>query len=228
MQEPAVWILIPAHNEAASIGAVINSVKKEGWENILVVNDGRGDETANIAEIRGARVLDLPIHRGQGAALSVGLAYLNKNYTPVAIVTFDADGQHQASDIRKILEPILANRADIALGSRFLDKTNRIPVGRKIVLKAGVVFTKFTSKLNVTDTHNGLRAMNRIAYHNIRLRQRGPEHASEIFDEIVNHNLKYEEVPVHITYSAYSIAKGQKSSNFISIALKFLFHKLTI
>ena len=155
------------------------------------------------------------------------MEYLKETCDPDIIVTFDADGQHQAEDIKNIIAPLWDNSADIALGSRFLRPGGKIPLTRKIILKAGVLFTNLISGVNLSDTHNGLRALGRKAISSIHINQRGMAHASEIIDEIRRNKLKYKEVPVTIVYSDYSRAKGQKSSGFLKLGLKFIINKIS-
>jgi len=222
-----IHILIPAFNEEKKISSVVSSLRNQGYNKILVVNDGSRDETGSVARKAGAEVLEMPINRGQGAALSAGLEYLQEKQNPDIIVTFDADGQHQPEDIEKLVTPLLEDKADIVLGSRFLGTDSQVPLARKAVLKAGIVFTNLVSGVKLSDTHNGLRALGRKAIHSIRISQRGMTHASEIIDEIARHKLKYEEVPVEIIYSDYSKAKGQRTSGFLKLGLKFIINKLS-
>jgi glycosyltransferase involved in cell wall biosynthesis len=223
-----IWIVIPAYNEGTRIAHVIADLHTHGYTNILVVDDGSHDDTASIAREAGAEVLTHIINRGQGAALRTSWSYLDDIHTPDIIVTFDADGQHQASDIQNLIQPILDDQADIVLGSRFLSPKNtlNIPLLRRLMLRGAIIFTNTLSHIHLTDTHNGLRALNRKAYTSINIFHRGMEHASDIIDEITRNKLRYCERPVHITYSDYSLAKGQKTSNFIKIALKVILKKL--
>ena len=221
-----IWITIPAYNEASSIKAVIEDLRSNGYSNILVVDDGSRDETSKIASEAGATVLRHLINRGQGAALRTGISFLAEQYQPKVIVTFDADGQHMASDIQRLIIPILEQTHDVVLGSRFLGKGVAIPSMRKFMLRCGVIFTNLISRIQLTDTHNGLRALGKNAYTRIEIQHRGMEHASEIIDEISRHKLRYTECPVNIVYSDYSLQKGQKTSNFIRIAIKIILQKL--
>lgn len=220
-----IYIVIPAFNEENQIGSVISSLRETGHNNILVVNDGSTDRTEEIAIRNGAEVLNHIINRGQGSAIRTGIEYLKENYDPDVIVTFDADGQHCAEDISELIKP-LEDNFDIVLGSRFLRKENKVPLLRKLILKAGIAFTKIVSNLELTDTHNGLRALGRKAIDSIKLSQRGMDYASEIIEEIRTRELKYKEVPVKIIYSDYSKTKGQNNSNFIKIALKVIIKKI--
>lgn len=222
-----VFIVIPAFNEGSIIGDVIIEVKNAGYKNILVINDGSLDKTKCIAEKSGAEVLNHIINLGQGAALRTGIEYLRENYDPDVIVTFDADGQHQAEDIEKIVRPVLEEDFDITLGSRFLEIKNEVPVFRKILLKAGILFTYFVSGIRLSDAHNGFRALGKKAIDSIQISQRGMTHASEIIEEIKTKNLKFKEIPVKILYTDYSKSKGQSSLNSFKIVSKILFRKIT-
>jgi glycosyltransferase involved in cell wall biosynthesis len=222
----SVWIVIPAYNEETAIASVIADIRTAGYENILVVDDGSRDHTATIAEQAGAEVLKHILNRGQGAALKTGIQYLRETYDPDVIVTFDADGQHDARDLASIIRPVLNQEVDIVLGSRFLERHHSIPFFRKMTLRLGIIFTNVVSRIHLTDTHNGFRALGRKAYQTIEITHRGMEHASDIIDEISRHHLRYCEVPVKITYSEYSLQKGQKSSNFLKIGIKILLKKL--
>lgn len=226
-EKSKVFIVIPAFNEGSVIGDVINGIKNAGYENILVINDGSRDNTEHAARNAGAEVLSHIINRGQGAALRTGIEYLKENHDPEVIVTFDADGQHQAEDIQRIVKPVLEENFDIALGSRFLEIENEVPAFRKILLKAGIVFTYFVSGIKLTDAHNGFRALGKKAIDSIQISQRGMTHASEIVEEIQAKNLRHKEIPVKILYTAYSKAKGQHASNSFKIASKILLRKIT-
>jgi len=223
-----IYILIPAFNEGGKIGSVLAELKNAGYENIFVVNDGSKDDTEKIAREAGAEVLNHIMNLGQGAALRTGLEYINEKYSPDIIVTFDADGQHRIEDIAKIIEPIIKEDFDIVLGSRFLKNKTKMPVLRKIILKAGIIFTNLLSNIKLTDTHNGLRALNKKAIDSIEITHRKMEHASDIIDEITKKKLRYKEVPVEIIYSEYSIGKGtNKNMDFIKIGIKMIIKKIT-
>jgi glycosyltransferase involved in cell wall biosynthesis len=222
-----IYILIPAYNEASKIGSVVANLKSAGYHNILVINDGSKDATGKIAAEAGAEVIDQIINRGQGAALRTGIEYLREKQDPDVIITFDADGQHQVTDIPAIIEPILSNKADIVLGTRFSSKKSNVNIIKKIVLKAGVLFTNIISNIKLTDTHNGFRALGKKAINSIEISHRGMEHASDIIDEITKNKLIYVEVPVEIIYSNYSKMKGQRTSGFMKMGLKILIKKLT-
>jgi len=120
-------------------------------------------------------------------------------------------------DIERLLEALRAGDADFALGSRFLGATVAMPAARRLLLKAATVFTRLTTGLRVTDTHNGLRAMTRRGAIRIALRQNRMAHASELLHQIARSGLGYVEVPVTIAYTRYSLAKGQRLGDSVRV-----------
>jgi glycosyltransferase involved in cell wall biosynthesis len=218
-----VFFVVPAYNEETSVGRVVATIRS-AFEHVIVVDDGSSDGSAQCAKAAGARVLRHLVNRGQGAALKTGIDYALQLGAEI-IVTFDSDGQHRIEDVPLLLAPILDGRCDVVLGSRFLDGQTQVPPLRKLVLKMGVVFTRLVSRIKVTDTHNGLRAFSRKAAQLIRIRQDRMAHASEILDEISRLKLSFCEVPTRIQYSAYSRAKGQRSSAALRIVWDFFVGK---
>ena len=204
-----IHVVIPAYNEAEAVGPVVAALVAKGHR-AIVVDDGSRDGTAGAARRNGAVVLRHAVNRGQGAALQTGIAYALRNGAEL-IVTFDSDGQHAAEDVEALVAPLLAGRADVVLGSRFRGSTVGMTAVRRIILRCAVLFTRYASGARVTDTHNGLRAFTRAAAAKLDIRLDRMAHASEILDQIVQHRLRYEEVPVHVRYTAYSRRKGQTS-----------------
>lgn len=223
-RRPQVAVVIPAYNEAPVIESVLDPLVPLGYH-LVVVDDGSRDATAAKARRPGVVLVSHPINRGQGAAIQTGMTVALALGADV-IVTFDADGQHDPSDIAALVAPILAGECDVALGSRFRGKTERMPLGRQLMLRAAVWFTWLTASLRVSDTHNGLRAFSRSAAQRIRITMDGMAHASEILEEISALGLRWREVPVTVRYSEYSLAKGQRSSDSFRIAAQVLLDKL--
>ncbi len=223
MNDPKTFFVIPAYNEAGCVGNVIRHVRTK-YPNVVVVDDGSADTTALEAREAGAVVLVHLINRGQGAALKTGIDYALEAGADI-IVTFDSDGQHRLEDVEALLEPVRAGVCDVALGSRFLNSETQVPPMRRLTLKLGVLFTRVVSRINVTDTHNGFRALSRKAASLIQIRQDRMAHASEILDEISRLKLRFREVPTRILYTEYSKAKGQRSSAAFRIVWDFLIGK---
>ncbi len=219
---PKVFTIIPAYNEVHTIAQVITDVQKF-CSDIIIVDDGSSDDTYNIAQALGVKVLRHIVNRGQGAALQTGMECALQEGADV-IVHFDADGQHDPSNIAYLIEPILRNQAEVVLGSRFLNSKfqipnskqisnlkSQIPIKKQIILKLAVLHQWFFSGLKVTDNHCGLRAFSRAAAERVKITQDRMSHASEILDQIARHKLKFIEVPVSVKYTDYSLQKGQKS-----------------
>jgi glycosyltransferase involved in cell wall biosynthesis len=218
------WVVIAAYNEAQVIAAVVADVKSTG-HSVVVVDDGSHDRTAELAEGAGAVVIRHPINLGQGAGLQTGIEFALAQGA-AAIVTFDADGQHRAADIAGLITALAAHDADFVLGSRFLGTAVNMPGSRRWLLKAASWFTRATTGLSITDSHNGLRAMTRRGASHIHLRQNRMAHASEILHQIATSGLKYVETPVTIHYSAYSLAKGQTLFDALLIVLDLFARRL--
>lgn len=210
-------MVIAAYNEAKAIEAVVAGVRQASYP-VIVVDDGSSDATGEIARRAGASVITHPVNLGQGAALQTGLDYALARGADI-LVTFDADGQHRPSDIPRLIEALAAHDAHYALGSRFLGGAVNLPAKRRLMLKAATWFTRFTTGLALTDTHNGLRAITRRGAQRIRLKQNRMAHASEILHQIALSGLAYVEAPVTIEYSAYSLAKGQRLSDSVAILI---------
>ncbi len=213
-------VVIAAYNEARCIAGVVHELRA-AFPNVVVVDDGSTDATAGEAGSAGAVVLTHLLNRGQGAALQTGITYALRNGAHY-VVTFDADGQHDVADLPAMLGPIARGEVDICLGSRFLDGNSEIPKVRRLVLMLAVLFTRFTSRIKLTDAHNGLRAFSRRAAQDFDLKLDRMAHASELIDQIRSSGLPYREVPVHIRYTDYSLAKGQRSSAALRVALDYL------
>jgi len=223
-RRPGIAVVVPAFNESRLIAAVV-------WQLLpycsrcIVVDDGSSDDTAAAAAAAGAVVLRHVVNRGQGAATLTGIRYALLE-EPDAIVSFDADGQHDSRDIPALVAPILAGQADIALGSRFLGRTEGMPRSRRLILKGGILFTRAFSGIRVTDVHNGLRAWSRRAASQLSITLDGMAHASEILDQIRTRGWRFVEVPTTIRYSEYSLGKGQSAFNSIRIVVQLILQRL--
>ena len=221
----AVFIIIPAFNEQAVIRAVVEDLLPCKY-NLVVVDDGSEKPLENLLTNLPVHLLRHPVNIGQGAALQTGIEFaLAKNAE--YIVSFDADGQHHAADIEKLITPLLNDKADIVLGSRFMEGSmHNMPVKRKMLLNIARVLNFLFTGLWLTDAHNGLRAMNRKAASSIRLRENRMAHATEILSLIKKNKLRFTEVPVTVTYTSYSQKKGQALGSGFRIVFDLLLNKI--
>jgi glycosyltransferase involved in cell wall biosynthesis len=226
MNNSKTWIIVPTYNEEKVIFEVIHNLRKF-FLNVIVIDDSSTDETAKLAFKAGAIVLSHPINLGQGASIQTGLNYaINKGGE--IFVTYDGDGQHQVDDVTNMINQLTHEEPMIICGSRFLGiDPIGLKVSKKIILKLAVLFTRIISNLKVTDAHNGLRVINRLAALKINIKQNRMAHATEIISIIKENNIQYKEFPVKIIYSNYSVAKGQKISNSLNILVDLFFGGFT-
>lgn len=211
-----VVVIVPMFNEATTVASVIAALKVE-FDHVVCVDDGSSDGSDAIARAAGATVLRHPINQGQGAALQTGFDHVLRRTDAEYVVTFDADGQHVVSDAVRMVAAARETRSDVVLASRFTGESTQMPTARRLVLKAGIRFTQWTAKLDVTDTHNGLRVLNRNALTKIRLTMPRMAYASELLSAIVPAGLSYLEVPTTVNYTEYSRGKGQTNLNAVNI-----------
>jgi len=178
---------------------------------------------------------DMPVHLlrhlvnlGQGAALQTGTDYGLQQGARV-IVHFDADGQHSPELISKLIQPIRSGECDVVMGSRFMDPRDaaKVPVLKRILLKAGIFISWIFSGLWLSDTHNGFRALSADAASRIRLTEDGYAHATEILEHIRKSRLRYKEIPATIRYTEHSLAKGQSVFNSLNIVFDLVLRKLS-
>lgn len=207
-----VFIVIAAYNEEQSVPKVVAELRKAGYNDVVVVDDGSKDKTFNAALDAGAVVLQHVINRGQGAALKTGIDYAVKEGADI-IVTFDADGQHRVEDLPAIINPVESGSYDVSFGSRFMKKESQknVPFLRKVYLKTGILVLLLFYGVKMTDAHNGFRALSREAAQKINITADRMAHASEIIEEVRRLKLKYKEVPVVIRYTDVTLKKGHGS-----------------
>ena len=207
---PKITVIIPAYNEEKTIQRVIREVKNY-IENIIVIDDGSIDNTFEMAKSEGAIVYHHMINRGLGGALSTGIQAALLYKTDI-FLTFDADGQHKAEDIPKMIKPIIENHADIVIGSRLLNLSENMPRIRKLANHVANMVTYILFGIKTTDSQSGLRCFNKKTAQLISIKTNSMEVSSEIIKEIKVHNLKLVEVPIQAIYTDYSLSKGQ---NFV-------------
>ncbi len=222
-----VWIVVPAYDEAGIIAETIGGVRALPYRT-CVVDDGSSDDTARLARQAGATVLRHACNLGQGAALQTGIAFALAQPVTRFVVTFDADGQHEPADVPRMLEPLERGECDVTLASRFAvgGATHDMPDSRRALLRLAVWLTRAMTGLEVTDTHNGLRAFTADAARRIAITHNGMAHASEILSQIAARKLRYREVPATVRYTAYSRGKGQPLSNGLNILWDILMERM--
>ena len=203
-----VYIVIPARNEATVIGDVIVGIKKAGFENIIIVDDGSNDNTLEAAKNAGTLALRHKINRGKGAAVKTGLVAAQIKNAKI-VVTMDGDGQHDPNDIQAVIVPIISHQADVVLGTRLLDSKN-ISVYKVFANKTANILTRLLTGLWVADSQSGFRAFDAKALAVMAHVGDKYEYDSEIIRQIARNRLKYTEVPIRVYYTDYSKGKAHK------------------
>jgi glycosyltransferase involved in cell wall biosynthesis len=220
-----VAVIVPAYNESQRVAAVVAGLRPH-FGSVVVVDDGSTDETADLARAAGARVVRHPGNLGQGAALQTGFAFALTDPAMRYVVTFDSDGQHRVEDALSLVATARETGVDVVLGSRFLQPGTTVPRARRAVLRAGVAFTRATTRLAVTDTHNGLRVLNRRAVAAIDLTLPDMAHASQLLGLVARRGLSWVEAPVVIDYADPTRRHGQSNVNALNIVFDLALERL--
>ncbi|MDO8499446.1 MAG: glycosyltransferase family 2 protein [bacterium] len=218
-----ITVVLPAYNEEDKIGRVVRGLFEQGFNNVVVVDDGSTDQTGAVAESAGAVVLKHEINRGQGATLQTGNVYAVRSGAET-VVHFDADDQFNPADIHGAVKILQERNLDIIFGSRFLDGRSRVPWFKKyFVLPVAKLINNGLTGLKLTDAHNGFRVLNRRALEAIQISQDGMAHNTEIVWQVNKAGLKWAECPVEVRYAEY----GQGISGGITVIKDWLFSNFT-
>ncbi|PZP27032.1 MAG: glycosyl transferase [Kocuria rhizophila] len=207
---------MPVYNEGQVVGEVLENLRKT-FPHVVCIDDGSSDDSARICRAAGAVVVSHPINLGQGAALQTGFEYALQDPDMDCVVTFDSDGQHRVVDAYDMVQRIRSGEADVVLGSRFLDDRTQVSKLKRLVLRTAAFVSKFTSGMDLSDAHNGLRAIDRKTLEQIDLKQNRMAHASEIVNQFAEIKPHWVEHPVEIIYTDYSKGKGQSLLNGVNI-----------
>ena len=196
-----ILVCIPAFNEAKTISEVIMRAKKYADE-IIVYDDGSTDDTYEVANSAGAAVIRNPENKGYGVAIR-SLFQAAKEQDADIMVTLDSDGQHDPDQIPQLIEPVLTQRFDLVIGSRFLNSNDKekVPRYRSFGIKTITKLTQAASYAGITDSQSGFRAYNRNALSKINLFEDGMAVSIEILLRAKEKNLLTTEVPITTNYA---------------------------
>jgi UDP-N-acetylglucosamine---dolichyl-phosphate N-acetylglucosaminyltransferase len=189
--------VMPAYNEENRISRVIESARKF-VEDVIVVDDHSRDNTARVSKGKGAHVIELSDNMGVGCATRIGCDYAVDKGADI-IVTIDADGQHNPYDIPKLLEPLLADKADIVFGIRPRDI--RMPLEKRIGNALLCLIARILFKSNIQDTLTGFHAFKSSCYHSLRWDSPGYGVVSEIAYRTIKHKLRHKQILVETIYN---------------------------
>ena len=192
-------ILIPAYNESGAIGRLVSRLKGEGRE-VVVIDDGSRDDTANIARDSGAFVLSRPVNKGKGAALKDGFQYaVSRDYD--AVIIMDGDGQHDPTDIDRMVEAADSTGADLVMGNRMEDTTS-MPWLRKLTNRVLSGYISGVCGQPIPDTQCGFRLIKSRLLREINLISSKYETESEIIIRAAQRKFKIDSIPVKTIYGA--------------------------
>ncbi len=214
--------VIPAYNEETTIADVLKNTRPFVDE-MIVVNDGSRDRTAEIARTYGAVVVSHVINRGLGAAIGTGFALATKCHADV-VITLDGDGQHDSSKIPAFVAAI-EKGADVVIGSRMLVRTG-MPWYRQVANILGNLFTFLLFGAWVTDSQSGFRAFTAFALRQIEIKTNRMEVSSELIAEAKRNKLTLVEVPIPAIYTEYSLSKGQSFTVGLKTLLKLVIRRI--
>jgi len=191
--------IVPAYNEAGNIGRVVDELRAFDPElDVVVVSDGSADATSEVARAHGAHVVTLPFNLGIGGAVQTGFRYAWENGYELA-VRCDGDGQHDPSELPKVLAPVVAGDADIVVGTRFGgDDSFRSTAARRIGIRMLAAIVSLIARQRVTDTTSGFQALNRRALGLFAADY--PHDYPEVEGMVmtIKHQLRLQEVPVRM------------------------------
>jgi glycosyltransferase involved in cell wall biosynthesis len=195
-----VLVCIPAFNESRNIAEIINKSKKYA-DGVIVYDDGSTDDTYELAEKAGAKVIKSPKNTGYGTAIRA-LFQAARDLNADFMITLDSDGQHNPDHIPRLIEPLRTQNFDIVIGSRFLSKDDRqkVPRYRSLGIKTITKLTQSASYTGLTDSQSGFRAYNKNALSKINLFEDGMAVSTEILLRAREKNLLATEVPITINY----------------------------
>ena len=191
---------IPAFNEEKNIASIIMKLKKV-TDHIIVCNDGSTDMTEEISKKLDVVVITHSRNMGYGSAIR-SIFLKAKELQADILVTFDADGQHRVEDIQSVTQPIIDNKADIVIGSRFLENKSDIPEYRKFGIKVITKITNSSLKEKLTDSQSGFRAYSKNVLKDVTPSESGMGVSTEILIKASNAGHKIAEVPITIMYGS--------------------------
>ncbi|MFC4634273.1 glycosyltransferase family 2 protein [Dokdonia ponticola] len=219
-----IWVFLPAYNEATVIRDIIKNLKSCGYTNIVVVDDGSTDNTNKFAQEEKVHIIRLCLNRGVGAATRAAILYAKRKSIEF-LVLMDADGQHYPSEIEKLVNELQKQKADIVIGSRFLEKKSKIPTSRIIYNKIAYMFTYF-GKSTITDSQSGFRLLNKVAINNLNLELDEYGICTEMVWKANAMKLTIVETPIMVQYTKYSQSKGQSLWKGIQTAYHLIKNRL--
>ncbi|MFC1903308.1 glycosyltransferase family 2 protein [Chloroflexota bacterium] len=211
--------VIPSLNTANTIQGIVSEAKKH-VNQVIVIDDGSHDTTAEMARAAGALVKSHLINKGYGEAIKSCFKVAEESDADVLVV-LDGDGQHKPEEISYLVTPILQGEADLIIGSRFLGNGIKIPRYRRFGINVITSLFNFGSRTKVTDSQSGFRAYHRNIFETIHLSEKGMSVSIETLEKARRKGAVIKEVPVSCLYTSSTL--GLKAiSHGLSVALSVI------
>lgn len=204
----SIMVIIPALNEADNLRELLPKMPRSllGMETgVLVVDDGSTDGTRQVAEELGAKVVSMPMNRGQGASCRLGYYLLSRQGVRYG-VTMDADNQHRPEDLERMLEPVVRGRLDVSIGSRILGASGRMNFLRSLGVRLFSLLVSLGAGVRITDCSSGFKAFDMDKLRNVNLLEDQFQSAEFIF-QTVKSGLVVGEVPISIDERMHGSSK---------------------
>jgi len=221
---PKIIAAIPAHNEEQFIGGVVSKARKYA-DDVIVVDDGSTDNTSEVAKAAGAEVIRHKTKQGAGAATKTAFEAAKRSHADI-LVTLDGDGQHNADEIPQLLAPILNEKADLVIGSRFLKPNlQQMPKYRKFGINVITFLYNFGSKVRVSDSQCCFRAQNRKLIEAVKITDAGFSFSVQVLIQARRRGFNIKEVPVSCIYHSQSSSLNPVAHG-LAVAFNVIKHRL--
>jgi glycosyltransferase involved in cell wall biosynthesis len=217
-------IIIPAYNEELFIARVLEDVKNSNPDaDILVVNDGSTDGTAEIARNMGAKVLDIPFNIGYGGAVQTGFRFATEHRYDY-VITMDGDAQHDPSSAKNLIEAMEQDGADVVIGSRFLGSNYRMSIARRIGAWLFSQIAALYTGMKFTDPTSGFQILSRKVFSYLSIGNNYPLDYPDVNIIMAMHKMKFTVTEASVTMREKPGGKSMHSGYrpFIYVIRMFL------
>jgi len=215
-----LFAVLPAFNEELVIGSMVLRTRQY-VDKVLVIDDGSSDRTNEVAKLAGAEVIRLDHNTGKAYALLLGLRHARDAGCNI-VVMLDADGQHDPMEINRVVGLVIEGKADLVIGSRFLEKKGEIPVYRQFGQKILDLFTNMGSKTTVTDSQSGFRALSCKALDNLDFKSEGYNVESDMIAHFSSLGLRITEVPISVSYDVPNKHKKHPLTHGVGVLTRLI------
>ncbi len=217
-----ISIVIPAYNQEREIGHLVSQIKQLGFD-VVVVDDGSDDATADAAKKAGAIVIKHEKNLGKGAAIRTGLEYISKTDVD-ALILMDGDGQHSPLNIKSLIQKAQESEASLIIGNR-MDDTRSMPFLRKCANAFMSLVLSIMAKQKVRDSQSGFRLLKRALFEKLKLKTANFEIESEMIIKASRMGFKISSVPIKTIYrgQASLINPLLDTPRFIKLVINSIF-----